>query len=48
MHGRLGFKNILEENDLDDLVTRVVEEPTTSQGRETFKNNASQGKAGYL
>ena len=25
--------NILEESDLDDLVTRVVEEPTIAQGR---------------
>ena len=33
--------NILEESDLDDLVTRVVEEPTTTQGREAFKKNAS-------
>ena len=27
---------ILEESELDDLVTRVVKEPTTSQGRSTF------------
>ena len=29
--------NMLEERNLDDLVTRVVEEPNTAQGRATFK-----------
>ena len=31
--------NILEESDLDDLVTRVVEEPTTAQGRKRSKRS---------
>ena len=31
--------NILEESDLDDLVTRVVEEPTTAHGRAAFKRS---------
>ena len=36
--------NILEESDLDDLVTRVVEEPTTAQGRATFKKKQAKAK----
>ena len=36
--------NILEESDLDDLVTRVVEEPTTAQGRATFKRKQAKAK----
>ena len=36
--------NILEESDLDDLVTRVVEEPTTTQGRATFKKKKANAK----
>ena len=36
--------NIIEESDLDDLVTRVVEEPTTTQGRETFKKKQAKEK----
>ena len=36
--------NILEESDLDDLVTRVVEEPTTNQGRTTFKKKHAKAK----
>ena len=34
--------NILEESDLDDLVTRVVEEPTTNQGRAAYKNKQAK------
>ena len=34
--------NILEESDLDYLVTRVVEEPTTTQGRATFKKKQAK------
>ena len=34
--------NILQEIDLDDLVIRVVEEPTTNQGRATFKKQAKE------
>jgi len=29
--------NILEESDLDELVTRVVEEPVSNVGRESYK-----------
>ena len=36
--------NILEESDLDDLVTRVVEEPSTAQGRATFKKKQAKAK----
>ena len=31
--------NILEEYDLDNFVTNVVEEPTTNAGRSAFKKN---------
>ena len=33
---------VLEESDLDDLVSRVVEEPTTAQGREAFKKKQAK------
>ena len=36
--------NILEESDLDDLVTRVVEEPTTTQVRASFKKKQAKAK----
>ena len=36
--------NILEESDLDDLVTSVVEEPTTAQGRAAFKKKQAKAK----
>ena len=36
--------NILEESYLDDLVTRVVEEPTTAQGRAAFKRKQAKAK----
>ena len=36
--------NILEESDLDDLVTRVVEDPTTKQGRAAFKKKQAKAK----
>ena len=36
--------NILEESDLDDLVTRVVEEPTIAQGRAAFKKKQAKAK----
>ena len=35
---------ILEESDLDDLVARVVEEPTTSEGRTAFNKKYSKAK----
>ena len=36
--------NILEESDLNDLVTRVVEEPTNNQGREAYKKKQAKAK----
>ena len=36
--------NILEKNDLDELLTSVVEEPTTTQGRTTFKEKQAKSK----
>ena len=36
--------NILEESDLDELVTRVVEDPTTTQVREKFKKKQAKAK----
>ena len=36
--------NTLEESDLDDLVTRDVEEPTANQGRATFKKKQAKAK----
>ena len=36
--------NILEESDLDDFFNRVIEEPTTAQGRETFKKKQAKAK----
>ena len=36
--------NILEESDLDELVTKVVEEPTSNAGRTTFKKRQAKAK----
>ena len=36
--------NIPEESDLVEMVTRVVEEPTTTQGRATFKKKQAKAK----
>ena len=36
--------NILEESDLDDLVTIFVEDPTTVQGRAAFKKKQAKEK----
>ena len=36
--------NILEDSDLDDFVTRVVEELATAQGRPTFKKKQAKAK----
>jgi hypothetical protein len=36
--------NILEEHDLDNFVTSVVEEPTTVAGRTNFKKNQANAK----
>ena len=36
--------NILEESDLNELVTRVIEEPTTTQGRAALKKKQAKAK----
>jgi hypothetical protein len=36
--------NILEEGDLDELVTRVMEEPTSNVGRATYKKRQAKAK----
>jgi hypothetical protein len=36
--------NMLEASDLDELVTRVMEEPTSNAGRETFKKTQEKTK----
>jgi hypothetical protein len=36
--------NILEEGDLDELVTRVIEEPTSNAGRVTYKKRQAKAK----
>jgi hypothetical protein len=36
--------NILEEGDLGELVTRVIEEPTSNTGRETYKKRQTKTK----
>ena len=36
--------NILEEFDLDQYVTSVIEEPTTNVGRDAFKRNQANAK----
>jgi hypothetical protein len=36
--------NILKESDLDDLVTRVLEEPTSNIGREAYKKRQAKAK----
>jgi len=36
--------NILEEGDLDELVTRVIEEPTSNTGREAYKKRQTKAK----
>jgi hypothetical protein len=36
--------NILEESDLDELVTRVMEEPTTNVGRAAYKKRQAKAK----
>lgn len=46
LDGALNFKswktrvlNLLEENDLDNYVTRVIPEPTGDNGKATYKKN---------
>jgi hypothetical protein len=36
--------NILEEGDLDELVTRVMEEPTSNAGRAAYKKRQAKAK----
>jgi hypothetical protein len=36
--------NILEKGDLDELVTRVMEEPTSNAGRATYKKRQAKAK----
>jgi hypothetical protein len=36
--------NILEEGDLDELVTRLIEEPTSNTGRATYKKRQAKAK----
>ena len=36
--------NILEKGDLDELVTRVMEEPTSNAGRPAFRMNQAKAK----
>jgi hypothetical protein len=36
--------NILEEGDLDELVTRVIEEPTSNTGRAAYKKRQAKAK----
>ena len=34
----------MEENDLDDYVTRVIREPTNDNGKATYKKNQAKAK----
>ena len=36
--------NILEENDLEDYITREIEEPTTNTARATYKRKQTKAK----
>lgn len=36
--------NLLDENDLDDYVTKGVAEPTDDNGKETYKKNQAKEK----
>ena len=36
--------NILKEGDLDELVTRVIKEPTSNTGREAYKKRQAKAK----
>jgi hypothetical protein len=36
--------NILEENDLEELITRVIEEPTTNTARATYRKKQAKAK----
>jgi hypothetical protein len=41
---KVGVFNILEESDLDELVTRVMEEPTSNAGRAAYKKWQAKAK----
>jgi hypothetical protein len=36
--------NILEDGDLDELVTKVIKEPTSNIGKETYKKRQAKAK----
>jgi hypothetical protein len=36
--------NILEENELEELITRVIEEPTTNTAKATYRNKQAKAK----
>ena len=40
--------NVLEESDMDDLVTRVVEEPTTTLRKAAFKKKQRESSLTQL
>ena len=41
---KLRITNILQEHDLEQYVTTVVEEPTTNTGREAFRKSQAKAK----
>jgi hypothetical protein len=41
---KLQITNILQEHDLEQYVTTVVEEPTTNAGRSTFRKSQEKAK----
>jgi hypothetical protein len=44
MCGSLRITNILQEHDLEQYVTTVVEEPTTNAGRAAFRKSQAKAK----
>jgi hypothetical protein len=41
---KLRITNILQEHDLEQYVTTVVEEPTNNAGREAFRKSQAKAK----
>jgi hypothetical protein len=41
---KLGIMNILQEHDLEQYVTSMMEEPTSNAGRVAFKKNQAKAK----
>jgi hypothetical protein len=41
---KLKIKNILQEHDLEQYVTSVMEEPASNAGRVTFRKNQAKAK----